>query len=227
MLRGEPAGISSDVYAAGVILYELLTGSPPFGTGSGPEISERQLRGEIEPLSSRVPGRQITPSLELAVIRSLSRSPGDRFATAPDLAAAIACSAPQVTSDLFSNRPTQDWDAPPVRTRARGTEPVSDLSDEAHDAVIAEACLSRASELLAARDLAGSAKQLARAVDALRLSQNPSAALWPVLLSLAAVHTGLGDIAAARRIATEAKQHAKRASAEIGMRRADALLARL
>lgn len=216
VLRGMSAGISSDIYAAGVILYELLTGSPPFGTGSGPEISERQLRGEIEPLSARVPGRSITPSLEQAVIRSLARSPGDRFMTPRDFAHAITVASPAESNALLSSRPTQDWESPPLP-----------LTDAHHDAAIAEAYLSRASELLAARDLAGSALHLARAVDALKLSQNPSAALWPVLLSLAAVHTGLGDLSTARRIAAEARQHAQRAGAQLGMRRADSLLARL
>lgn len=116
---------------------------------------------------------------------------------------------------------------PGRRRLAHGTESAMEFTDEDHDAAIAEAYLSRASELLATRDLRGSAQQLECAVDALRLSTNPSAALWPVLLSLAAVHSGLGDRAAARRIAAEAKQHAQRASAELGMQRADALLGRL
>ena len=116
---------------------------------------------------------------------------------------------------------------PGRRRLAHGTESAMEFTDEDHDAAIAEAYLSRASELLATRDLRGSAQQRECAVDALRLSTNPSAALWPVLLSLAAVHSGLGDRAAARRIAAEAKQHAQRASAEHGMQRADALLGRL
>jgi serine/threonine protein kinase len=229
VLRGDAPEISSDVYAAGVILYELLTGSAPFGTGTGPEISGRQLRGEIDPPSTRVPGRAITPSLEQAVIRSIARSPADRFASAHELARAIANVTPTFENELFSNRPTLDL-GPEVQVRKRlavGTEPANVTSDADHDAAIAEACLSRASELLAARDLRGSAQQLQRAVDALRLSQDPSAALWPVLLSLAAVHSGLGDRANARRIAAEAKQHAQRASAAVGMQRAEALLGRL
>jgi serine/threonine protein kinase len=229
VLRGDPAGINSDVYAAGVILYELLTGSAPFGTGTGSEIAQRQLHGEIEPPSARVPGRSITPSLEDAVVRSIACEPGDRFASANELARAIASVMPVFASELFSNRPTQDFPAVrPSRPRlASGTETEMEFTDEDHDAAIAEAYLSRASELLATRDLRGSAQQLERAVDALRLSANPSPALWPVLLSLAAVHSGLGDRAAARRIAAEAKQHAQRASAELGMQRADALLGRL
>jgi len=229
VLRGELASVRSDVYAAGVILYELLTGSTPFGTGSGPEISERQLHGEFLAPSARVPGRMITPGLEQAVIRALSRSPRERFATAQELARAIAQAAPVFVNEMYANRPTQDWgpEAQAARRLAFGTEPLVETSDEAHDAQIAEACLSRASELLAARDLRGSAQQLQRAVDALRLSIDPSNALWPVLLSLAAVHSGLGDRANARRAALEAKQHAQRAFAEVGIQRAEALLGRL
>ena len=229
LLRGEPTEVSSDVYAAGVILYELLTGSAPFGAGTGSEIAQRQLHGEIEPPSARVPGRSITPSLEDAVVRSIARDPADRFASAHELARAIAGVTPVFSSELFSNRPTHDF-GPAVPSRsclAHGTESAMECTDEDHDAAIAEACLSRASELLAVRDLRGSAQQLERAVDALRLSANPSAALWPVLLSLAAVHSGLGDRASARKIAGEAKQHAELASAELGMKRADALLGRL
>jgi len=230
LLRGAPAQVSSDLYAAGVILYELLTGSSPFGTGTGTEIADRQFRGMLERPSLRVPGRSITPSIEDAVMRALELAPADRFASARELAKALTGSTSMREFELLSNRPTLDLgpEVQPGRPRlAVGTEPTAEATDAVHDVAIAESCLSRASELLAARDLKGSAQMLQRAVDSLRLSADPSAALWPVLLSLAAVHSGLGDRASARRAALEARQHAERASAQVGMQRADSLLGRL
>lgn len=228
LLRGAPTQVSTDLYAAGVILYELLTGSAPFGAGSGTEIADRQLRGVLERPSLRVPGRTITPSIEDAVMRALELAAADRFASARELAHALTGSASMLEYELLSNRPTLDLEVPPSRRRiAVGTEPTAEASDADHDVAIAESCLSRASELLAARDLRGSAEMLQRAVDSLRLSADPSAALWPVLLSLAAVHSGLGDRTNARRAALEAKQHAERSAAEVGMKRADTLLGRL
>ena len=43
VIRGEPAGSASDVYALGVMLHEMLLGERLFGTGSYPDILERQL----------------------------------------------------------------------------------------------------------------------------------------------------------------------------------------
>jgi tRNA A-37 threonylcarbamoyl transferase component Bud32 len=79
----------TDVYGLGAVLYEVLTGDPPF---SGPDTHEvlRQVREE-EPPSPRllVPGTPVP--LEAVCLKGLAKRRGDRYASAAELAADIQC----------------------------------------------------------------------------------------------------------------------------------------
>jgi serine/threonine-protein kinase len=80
-------GGAVDVYAVGVILYEMLSGVVPFSAGNYNTIIYKVLAGEYEPLSSRLGG--VPPELEDAVNRAMSLRPEDRFPTADAFAAAL------------------------------------------------------------------------------------------------------------------------------------------
>jgi serine/threonine protein kinase len=84
-LAGEPLAACSDVYSLGAILYELATGTAPFGPGVVVELFEPRL--EAEPPSSR------SGSTELAFLafdkimgRCLKRAPEQRYPNAAELA---------------------------------------------------------------------------------------------------------------------------------------------
>lgn len=79
----------SDIYAAGVVLYEMLTGEMPFVGGSVDELLTRHLEGIFVPPSVRCPSVPILPGLEQAVMRALARDPGERFPNAASFRAAI------------------------------------------------------------------------------------------------------------------------------------------
>ncbi|MGZ6669289.1 MAG: protein kinase domain-containing protein [Solirubrobacteraceae bacterium] len=82
--RGKPVGAASDIYAVGVVLYELLTGHPPFDGENYVEIAMKHNSDKVPPLPDGVPSR-----LAAVVERALAKEPGDRFASAADLAAAL------------------------------------------------------------------------------------------------------------------------------------------
>ncbi|MFO0810836.1 MAG: serine/threonine-protein kinase [Gemmataceae bacterium] len=81
---GRPATPCADVYALGAILYECLTGRPPFKAATLLETIRLVLEGELIPPHTFAPGTP--PELEAICLKSLARAPEDRYATAAELA---------------------------------------------------------------------------------------------------------------------------------------------
>ena len=87
--RGDELDARCDVYAAGIMLYEILAGAPPF-TGSTPlNVLTEHLTGVIEPVSKRALSGRVTPALESVVMHALARDRDERYPSAAALAAAI------------------------------------------------------------------------------------------------------------------------------------------
>ena len=88
--RGDELDARCDVYAAGAMLYELLTGHVPF-TGNTPlNVLTAQLTQIPDAPRARAPERSISPALDAVVMHALAKDPSDRYATAAALALAIA-----------------------------------------------------------------------------------------------------------------------------------------
>src|SRR5688572_19631138 len=78
----------SDVYALGAMLYEMLTGDPPFTGSTAQAVVARVLTEAPRPM---LPQRHtIPPHVEAAVLTALEKLPADRFASAAEFADAIA-----------------------------------------------------------------------------------------------------------------------------------------
>ncbi|MCC6524431.1 MAG: protein kinase [Polyangiaceae bacterium] len=85
--RGERVDRRSDVYALGVVLYEMLTLRSPYGALKDAALAEAVRHGAVRPPSSAVDG--VPPELERIVMQALARAPDDRFRTARELSFAV------------------------------------------------------------------------------------------------------------------------------------------
>jgi serine/threonine protein kinase len=82
----DDVGPASDLYSLGVVLYEMLTGRPPF---QGPlnQVWRQVLVEKPPPISDIVPG--ISPHLESICFKALSKEPKDRFGSMEEFASAL------------------------------------------------------------------------------------------------------------------------------------------
>ncbi len=81
---GDVVGYASDIYALGVILYQLLTGRVPFASNNLLEVL-KMLRHD-DPIAPRQLNPEIPRDLETICLKCLMKKPVDRYASAQDLA---------------------------------------------------------------------------------------------------------------------------------------------
>ena len=127
--RGETVDSRSDVYSTGCLLYELLTGRPPFVGDSPVSVAYQHVREQAQPPSAH--DEELTPELDAIVMKALAKDVNDRYASAaamkadidrylegkPVQAPAVAAAAP---TDFFSSD---------NQTRA-SSAPTTDEADE-------------------------------------------------------------------------------------------------
>jgi eukaryotic-like serine/threonine-protein kinase len=110
--RGEEAAPASDVYALGVVIYQLLTGRLPW---EGTTLSELAIRRENErPLPPSSYDSAVPQTLSTAVLRSLEGDPALRYSTARQLSAALR-------AGLAGQEPPEVAAEAPTRALAGGT----------------------------------------------------------------------------------------------------------
>ncbi|HSL24544.1 MAG TPA: protein kinase [Vicinamibacterales bacterium] len=106
LLRGQSADARSDVWALGVLLYEMVAGLRPFAGATAFEMSSAILHEPPDALPARIP-----PSLGMVIRRCLAKEPSDRYQHAAEVRAALE----SVSIDAASN------DVPADRSSARST----------------------------------------------------------------------------------------------------------
>jgi TolB-like protein/tetratricopeptide (TPR) repeat protein len=95
-LRGKPTDARSDIFALGVVLYEMLNGTRPFAGRTPDEISAAILKDDPAPVSE--PAVKIAPGLGSIVSHCLEKRPEERFQSARDLVFALKAASSQTSS---------------------------------------------------------------------------------------------------------------------------------
>jgi serine/threonine-protein kinase len=101
-IDGQRANARSDLYSLGVLLYECLTGAPPFVAGNYGELLLMHLNQAPPPLTGEA------AVLNHVVQRCLAKAPADRFGSAAEVATALLSGPPEeVSGRTFVSRPGQ------------------------------------------------------------------------------------------------------------------------
>ena len=111
ILRGDPAGSGSDLWALGIVLYELASGRLPFEGRTGFEISAAIMREIPRPLGPPVP-----PGLWAVIQRCLAKEPMQRYQRAGEVQAALEAVQSGATISPPPNPAAQPSGPPRVAT---------------------------------------------------------------------------------------------------------------
>jgi eukaryotic-like serine/threonine-protein kinase len=107
--RGDDLDVRCDVYAAGIMIYEMLTGAPPFSGPTPLSVLTAHLTSDVPR-----PTEPMSPAVEAVILHALARDREKRYASAAALAAALrharaaARDVEGVRPDRFVDRPSAD-----------------------------------------------------------------------------------------------------------------------
>jgi eukaryotic-like serine/threonine-protein kinase len=95
---GRPADARSDLFSAGVILFQLLTGAKPFVAANIPDLMQKLLNDA--PPHVQTYRHDLSPDIDAVMGRALARNPGDRFQSAAEF---VEC-----LNNAIDGRPVED-----------------------------------------------------------------------------------------------------------------------
>jgi len=137
--KGETVDSRTDLYSAGVLLFEMLAGRPPFKGETAVSVAYQHVSEAVPAPSSF--DSNISPELDAVVLRALAKDRNDRFQTAEEFrehlvaaangSPATAATAVVVPAELPAELPVEEpaAEAPVVETPAQVVAPTDDLDD--------------------------------------------------------------------------------------------------
>jgi eukaryotic-like serine/threonine-protein kinase len=124
-LRGEEGDESSDLYSLAIVLYEMLSGAPPFSATSEYDLMQAQINQRPERLTTRVPG--LEPRVESALLKALSKKPAQRFPSTRAFSDALGASSLRMDAPKILHNDTRLLETPVIPV---AVAPVQSLSQK-------------------------------------------------------------------------------------------------
>ena len=113
---GETVDSRADLYAVGVILYQMLAGRPPFDDSSAVSLLMRHVNDPPPPLLDQPGAKDVPPAIAAVVMQSLKKDPAHRFDDAGAMRAALSEAAKVEGISLIGQEgmtPSRSWTSPP------------------------------------------------------------------------------------------------------------------
>lgn len=121
--RGSMATNQSDIYAMGIILYEMITGRVPFDGESAVTIALKHFQDELPDI--HIYSQQVPQALENVVLKATAKDPINRYKTTEEMQADLYTS-------LDANRAQEaKWSPVPILDETRAIEPIEEVVPEA------------------------------------------------------------------------------------------------